>query len=66
MDYMRAFEDVLRATSRDHAPWYVVPANRKWYWNLVVASTIVGAMNELKLQRPPEPDGVDFSKLQIV
>ena len=65
-DYMRAFEDVLRATSTDHAPWYIVPANRKWYRNLVVAATIVEAMNELKLKRPPEPAGVDFSKLQIV
>ncbi|HSA62696.1 MAG TPA: polyphosphate kinase 2 family protein [Nitrospiraceae bacterium] len=64
-DYMHAFEDVLRATSTDHAPWYVVPANRKWYRNLVVASTIVEAMNQLKLKRPPEPAGVDFSKLQI-
>jgi PPK2 family polyphosphate:nucleotide phosphotransferase len=65
-NYMRAFEDVLRATSTDHVPWYVVPANRKWYRNLVVATTIVEAMTELKLKRPPEPAGVDFSKLQIV
>ena len=65
-DYMRAFEDVLGATSTDHAPWYVVPANRKWYRNLVVASTIVEAMTNLKLKRPREPAGVDFSKLQIM
>ncbi|MBH0185006.1 MAG: hypothetical protein HP477_06215 [Nitrospira sp.] len=65
-DYMRAFEAVLGATSTDHAPWYVVPANRKWYRNLVVAETIVEAMNGLKLKRPPEPQGVDFSKLRIV
>jgi polyphosphate kinase 2 (PPK2 family) len=56
----------LRATSTDHAPWYVVPANRKWYRNLVVAETIVEAMTDLKLKQPPEPKGVDFSKLRIV
>ena len=65
-DYMRAFEQMLRATSTVHAPWYVVPANRKWYRNLVVASTLVEVMNELNLKRPPEPAGVDFSTLKIV
>jgi PPK2 family polyphosphate:nucleotide phosphotransferase len=66
MDYMRAFEDLLGSTSTDHAPWYVVPANRKWYRNLVVATTIVEAMDGLKMKRPPEPKGVDFTKLRIV
>jgi len=65
-DYMQAFEHVLAATSTDYAPWYVVPANRKWYRNLVVASTIVEAMTELNLKRPPEPAGVDFTTLKIV
>ena len=65
-DYRRAFEDMLRATSTVHAPWYVVPANRKWYRNLAVASTIVEAMTDLNLKRPPEPAGVDFSTLKIV
>jgi PPK2 family polyphosphate:nucleotide phosphotransferase len=65
-DYMHAFEDVLAATSRDHAPWYVVPANRKWYRNLAVASTIVEALEDLKLKRPPEPKGVDWKSLKIV
>ena len=65
-DYMRAFEDVLSATSTDCAPWYVVPANRKWYRNLVVATTIVEALNGLNLKRPPEPKGIDWGKLKIV
>jgi PPK2 family polyphosphate:nucleotide phosphotransferase len=64
--YMHAFDDVLRATSTDHAPWYVVPSNRKWYRNLIVASTIVQALEDLKLKCPPEPAGVDFSTLRIV
>ena len=65
-DYMHAFEDVIAATSTDHAPWYVVPANRKWYRNLVVAATIVQAMEDLKLKRPPGPKGIDWEKLTIV
>lgn len=65
-DYMRAFEDVLSMTSTDHAPWYVVPANRKWYRNLVVATTLVETMEALKLKRPPEPKGIDWGKLKIV
>jgi PPK2 family polyphosphate:nucleotide phosphotransferase len=64
--YIRAFEDVLCATSTAHAPWYVVPANRKWYRNFVVASTIVQALDNMNLKRPPEPSDVDFSTLQIV
>jgi polyphosphate kinase 2 (PPK2 family) len=65
-DYMVAFENMLGATSTPHAPWYVVPANWKWYRNLVVASTIVEAMTVLNLKQPPERAGVDFSTLKIV
>jgi PPK2 family polyphosphate:nucleotide phosphotransferase len=64
--YMRVFSDMLHATSREHAPWFVVPGNRKWYRNLVVASTIVQALENLHLKRPPDPAGVDFSTLRIV
>ncbi|MEQ1628428.1 MAG: polyphosphate kinase 2 family protein, partial [Nitrospira sp.] len=42
--YMQAFEDVISATSTQHAPWYIVPANRKWYRNLVVAERVVEAL----------------------
>jgi PPK2 family polyphosphate:nucleotide phosphotransferase len=65
-DYMRVFEDVLAATSTDHAPWYIVPSNRKWYRNLVVAAIIVQALEDLKLKKPPEPKGIDWEKLKIV
>lgn len=64
--YMQAFEDVLSATSTTRAPWYVVPANRKWYRNLVVANCVVEAVARMKLNAPPGPEGVDFSKLKIV
>src|SRR5687768_528909 len=64
--YMRAFEDVVSATSTDHAPWYVVPANRKWYRNLVVADLVVSALKSMKLTTPPAPQDVNFDKLKIV
>lgn len=65
-DYMKAFEDVISATSTKTAPWYIVPANRKWYRNLVIADRIVDALESMKLKTPPAPKGVNFSKLKIV
>lgn len=65
-DYLKAFEDVISATSTDCAPWYIVPANRKWYRNLVVAERIVNVLEDMKLKTPPAPEGVDFTKLRIV
>ena len=64
--YMRAFEDVISVTSTDCAPWYIVPANRKWFRNLVVADRVLHALDEMKLKLPPPLPGVDFSKLRIV
>lgn len=64
-DYMRAFEDVISATSRAHAPWYIIPANRKWYRNLIVAETVVDALEALHLKHPPIPEGIDWDKLTI-
>jgi len=64
--YMEAFENVLAATSTDHAPWYIVPANRKWYRNLVVADRVVSALEDMKLKTPPAPAGVNFDTLKIV
>jgi PPK2 family polyphosphate:nucleotide phosphotransferase len=54
-DYQRAYEDVLFKTSTERAPWYVVPANSKWYRNYVIGSVIVDAMERLDLKYP-EPD----------
>ena len=66
VDYMKAFEEVLSATSTDHAPWYIVPANRKWYRNLVVADRVVDVLENMKLKTPPAPAGVNFDTLKIV
>jgi PPK2 family polyphosphate:nucleotide phosphotransferase len=51
-DYMHSFEEAIRATASKPAPWYVVPADHKWFTRLVVASAIVEAMEELDLAYP--------------
>jgi len=54
-EYMRAYEDMVRGTSSEHAPWLVVPADHKWYTRLVVAAAIVDALEELDLEFPELP-----------
>jgi len=51
-DYMAAYQDMIRNTSCGHAPWYVVPADNKWYTRLVVAAAITEAMEKLNLDFP--------------
>jgi PPK2 family polyphosphate:nucleotide phosphotransferase len=51
-DYQRAYEDVVRNTATKHAPWYVAPADHKWYTHLVVAAAIIDALDELDLTFP--------------
>jgi len=51
-DYMRAYEDMIRHTSSRHAPWYVVPADHKWFTRLVVGAAVVDAMEEMSLAFP--------------
>jgi PPK2 family polyphosphate:nucleotide phosphotransferase len=51
-DYMRAYEQAIRATSTTHAPWFVVPADHKWYSRLVVSRIIIEALEGLNLQFP--------------
>lgn len=51
-DYMQAYTDMLEQTSTKYAPWYVVPANAKWYRNLIVADVITDALESLKMEYP--------------
>jgi len=53
-DYQQAFEDALKQCSTEQAPWYVIPADHKWYRNLVVSRIIVEEMEAMQL-RLPEP-----------
>jgi PPK2 family polyphosphate:nucleotide phosphotransferase len=56
-ELMAAYEEALSRTSQEWAPWYVVPANRKWYRNLVVATVLVEALERLDIKVPePEED----------
>jgi PPK2 family polyphosphate:nucleotide phosphotransferase len=54
-DYLQAYEDVLNKTSTDWAPWMIVPADRKWYRNLVIGTRIDQALESLHMQYP-QPD----------
>jgi PPK2 family polyphosphate:nucleotide phosphotransferase len=50
--YMHAYQDMIRNTSTPHAPWYVVPADHKWFTRLVVAAAVVDALEDLALEWP--------------
>ena len=52
-DYIEAFEDAMQATSTKEAPWYVIPANHKWFRNLAVSQIMAEALEDLKLAFPP-------------
>lgn len=54
--YQHAYESAIRETSTDHAPWYVVPADRKWWARTVIATVIVEALESLDLQYPSVAD----------
>ena len=62
-EYTKVYEDVLSKTSTKWAPWYIVPANRKWYRNLVVASIMVDALKRLDMSYPQPED--DLSQVDI-
>jgi len=55
-DYMAAYEDAIRATAKPWAPWYVIPADNKWFSRLVVAGAIIEAMDSLDLHYPAVDD----------
>jgi len=59
-DYMDAYDEMIRATSTRHAPWYVVPADNKWFTRLVVAAAVIDALEGLDLAFPK----VDAAKLR--
>src|ERR1700690_1105228 len=58
-DYMQAYEDVLSRTSTEYAPWFIVPANRKWFRDLVVSSVLVDALTSLKMKIPESEEKLD-------
>jgi PPK2 family polyphosphate:nucleotide phosphotransferase len=62
-DYIAAFEDVLSRTSTKHAPWYLIPANRKWFRNLAVATIVADTHSD---QAPAYPKDPTHPQCQIV
>jgi polyphosphate kinase 2 (PPK2 family) len=53
--YQRAYENALSATSSEHAPWYVIPANSKRHRNLMIAQLLMKTLRQMKFKAPP-PD----------
>ena len=51
-DYVEAFEDVLNKTSTDHAPWFIIPSNHKWFRDLAISQIIVRQMEAMRMQFP--------------
>lgn len=51
-DYQKAYEDAISATSKKNAPWYIIPADKKWFARLLVSEIIVEALKKLKLEYP--------------
>jgi PPK2 family polyphosphate:nucleotide phosphotransferase len=63
--YSEAYEEILRRTSRKHAPWFVIPADHKWFRNVAISQIMVDAMQGLKLKYPDptfNPKGIDLAE----
>jgi PPK2 family polyphosphate:nucleotide phosphotransferase len=58
-DYQAAYEEAIRHTAAPHAPWIVVPADKKWHRDLVICRTLVETLEGLDLRYPPSPDDLD-------
>jgi polyphosphate kinase 2 (PPK2 family) len=50
--YQEAYEDMIRNTSSEHAPWFVVPADKKWFTRAVVAAAVIDAIDSINPQYP--------------
>ena len=62
-DYIAAFEDMLRKTSTEHAPWFVIPANRKWFRDLAISQIITNSLENLGMKFPkPSVDLADIKR----
>ena len=59
--YVEAYDDVLQKCSTDHAPWYVIPANKKWFRNLAVSEVVAQTLEDMRLKYPKP--ATDLSKI---
>lgn len=58
-DYIEAFEDAIQQCTTKHAPWFVIPADQKWYRNLAILRSIVGTLREMNPCYPAPESGLD-------
>jgi PPK2 family polyphosphate:nucleotide phosphotransferase len=58
-DYMTAFEDALTYCNTEYAPWYVIPANRKWYRNLTISQILIDTLEKLDLRYPDPVEDIE-------
>ena len=63
--YQEAYQAVLDKTSTAHAPWYVLPANKKWYARLAATELLISALEELHLDWPPADFDVEAEKRRL-
>jgi polyphosphate kinase 2 (PPK2 family) len=61
-DYVQAYEDAISATSTKHAPWFVIPANHKWFRNLAISQILAEAMQDFGMSYPKP--SVDLEKIR--
>src|SRR5262245_6286034 len=62
--FQKAYEDALNRCSTPHAPWHIVPANRKWYRDYIISKTVMKTMEEMNLHWPKPK--IDLSTVRIV
>lgn len=63
-EYMKAYEDAITETSTPAAPWYVIPADRKWYRNLIVGNLLIQALESLDLEYPAPEEDLDDVRIR--
>ena len=62
-DFQKAYEDAINRCSTKHAPWHIIPANRKWFRDYIVSKTVVEALERLKMKWPAAKE--DLSRIRI-
>ncbi|HQC21003.1 MAG TPA: polyphosphate kinase 2 family protein [Anaerolineaceae bacterium] len=58
-EYMKAYEDMLNQTSTDWAPWYIIPANKKWYRNWLISKIVIKTLKDLDMRYPAAPENIE-------
>jgi PPK2 family polyphosphate:nucleotide phosphotransferase len=64
-DYSEAYEEALSKTSTSWAPWFIIPANRKWYRNLAVSTILVDALDGLKMKFPAPKENLNIYRSEL-